>query len=122
MILDRRNVAGNTPLHWAALNGHLDAVKELVGAGAGLDGRNEVGRKAVDEAEGAGWVEVEEWLRVRGGSGRDGEEQEGEEQVLSAGVEEGADGEKVEYGDSERVGAEDGDGEQAMGNLGVGKS
>ena len=27
---------GDTPLHWAAMKGHLDTVKELVKAGAGL--------------------------------------------------------------------------------------
>ncbi|KAL2040579.1 hypothetical protein N7G274_006558 [Stereocaulon virgatum] len=112
-MLDRRNGAGNAPLHWAALNGHLDAVKELVGAGADLDGTNGAGRKAVDEAEGAGRVEVREWLRVRGKEV--GEAEEGAE-----------DGEGVEDGEVERWGAEDGEGsgvgEQDVGGAGVGKS
>ena len=33
--LNAQNKAGNTPLHWAALNGHLPAVKVLLENGGG---------------------------------------------------------------------------------------
>src|SRR2546423_7444956 len=34
-LVNHKNISGNTPLHWAALNGHLPCVKALVAAGAG---------------------------------------------------------------------------------------
>jgi ankyrin repeat protein len=33
-LVNVRNEQGNTPLHWAALNGHLEVVKALVSNGA----------------------------------------------------------------------------------------
>ena len=33
-LLNTQNAAGNTPLHWAALNGHLPVVKGLINMGA----------------------------------------------------------------------------------------
>lgn len=50
-ILNLQNQSGNTPLHWAALNGHLEAVKILIAAGANLSVRNKAGHDAVYEAE-----------------------------------------------------------------------
>ena len=35
-FLDAANEYGNTGLHWAALNGHLPVVKQLVEAGASV--------------------------------------------------------------------------------------
>ncbi|KAL8796433.1 MAG: hypothetical protein Q9182_007379 [Xanthomendoza sp. 2 TL-2023] len=64
--LNLPNSSGNTPLHWAALNGHLDAVKILIGAGADPTIRNNAGHDAVYEAERSGKTEVVEWLLTEG--------------------------------------------------------
>ncbi|KAL8943722.1 MAG: hypothetical protein Q9211_000893 [Gyalolechia sp. 1 TL-2023] len=86
--LNLPNSSGNTPLHWAALNGHLDAVKLLVNAGADPAARNHAGHDAVYEAERSGKDEVVEWLLSEGrglergltsGSGEREEEAEDEE-------------------------------------------
>ncbi|KAJ5145839.1 uncharacterized protein N7515_000403 [Penicillium bovifimosum] len=51
-----RNYSGNTPLHWAALNAHLECVKALVEAGADLDIKNDAGHDAVFLAERTAWA------------------------------------------------------------------
>ncbi len=51
LLVNHQNVSGNTPLHWAALNGHIEIVKALVKAGADPTIANEAGRDAVVEAE-----------------------------------------------------------------------
>lgn len=81
--LNAPNASGNTPLHWAAINGHLESVKALVGAGADPARVNRAGKEAVFEAEGAGKGEVVEWLL---GEGR-GLEGEGEGGGAGVGVE-----------------------------------
>lgn len=60
--LDAQNAWGNTPLHWAALNGYLEAVKALVAAGATMGIRNKAGHDAVYEAEMSSKDAVVEWL------------------------------------------------------------
>ncbi|OCT52381.1 hypothetical protein CLCR_10734 [Cladophialophora carrionii] len=50
-LLNHKNVSGNTPLHWAAMNGHLDVVMALVRAGADARVRNAAGRDCIVEAE-----------------------------------------------------------------------
>jgi ankyrin repeat protein len=55
-----RNNSGNTPLHWAALNAHLECVKALVEAGADLDVKNDAGHDAVFLAERTAWAAVGE--------------------------------------------------------------
>ncbi|KAL8942486.1 MAG: hypothetical protein Q9216_001630 [Gyalolechia sp. 2 TL-2023] len=99
--LNLPNSSGNTPLHWAALNGHLDAVKLLVNAGAESTVRNNAGHDAVYEAERSGKYEVVEWLLSEGrelesgstggggGTKEDDEEEEEEEQSEKNGGGEG---------------------------------
>lgn len=50
-LTNHQNVSGNTPLHWAALNGNLEVVQALVRHGADPTIVNEAGRDAVVEAE-----------------------------------------------------------------------
>jgi hypothetical protein len=56
------NEAGNTPLHWAALNGHLECVKLLIQSGADITIFNKAGHDAVFEAEINDKGNVVEWL------------------------------------------------------------
>lgn len=56
------NDAGNTALHWAALNGHLESVKLLVEFGADVTIVNKAGHDAVFEAEINDKGEVVDWL------------------------------------------------------------
>ncbi|KAK2811510.1 hypothetical protein FQN50_002133 [Emmonsiellopsis sp. PD_5] len=74
-ILNHRNHSGNTPLHWAALNTHLDCVQALVGAGADITVKNDAGHDAVFLAERTEWTAV-------GDGDEDGEkEEEGVQEV-----------------------------------------
>lgn len=68
-ILAHANNEGNKALHWAALNGHLEAVKALVAKGADMGVRNKAGRTAGFEAQRAGRGDVVGWLLGRGGGG-----------------------------------------------------
>lgn len=54
-IVNHRNHSGNTPLHWAALNTHLECVKALVESGADVTVKNDAGHDAVFLAERAAW-------------------------------------------------------------------
>lgn len=54
-FVNHRNHSGNTPLHWAALNTHLECVKGLVEAGADVAIKNDAGHDAVFLAERAAW-------------------------------------------------------------------
>ncbi|KKK23977.1 hypothetical protein AOCH_007267 [Aspergillus ochraceoroseus] len=47
--------SGNTALHWAALNTHLECVKALVEAGADVSIQNQAGLDAIFLAERADW-------------------------------------------------------------------
>ncbi|KAI9834956.1 MAG: hypothetical protein M1819_002679 [Sarea resinae] len=99
-LLHRPNSSGNTPLHWAALNGHLAAVQALVRAGADPLLKNSAGHDAVYEAEVAGKDEVVGWLLANGGL-VEIEEAEGVESEAAEG--EGEDDAK-EVGDVEMAG------------------
>ncbi|PYI18541.1 ankyrin [Aspergillus japonicus CBS 114.51] len=59
-IVNHRNHSGNTPLHWAALNTHLDCVKALVEAGADSSVKNAAGLDPVFLAERADWSTQED--------------------------------------------------------------
>lgn len=96
LFVNTQNSAGNTPLHWAALNGHLACVKALVGKGADPGVLNGAGKDTVFEAENGGKEggrAVVEWLEREGknlekGIRRGGEGGEGEEVSLGDGEEE----------------------------------
>jgi ankyrin repeat protein len=61
-FLNAVNESGNTPLHWAALNGHLESVKLLIQSGADVTIINRAGHDAVYEAEINDKNEVVDWL------------------------------------------------------------
>jgi hypothetical protein len=76
-LINAINDAGNTALHWAALNGHLDGVKSLVQSGADVTIINKAGHDAVFEAEINDKSEVVDWLlgavdELEKGIGHDG--------------------------------------------------
>jgi uncharacterized protein len=98
-ILNSQNKAGNTALHWAALNGHLAAVKVLLEEGADPTITNSRGHDAVFEAEINDKSEVVEWVLKEGGDSL--------ESGVAGGVEGEGEGEAEEVGDEE--GMEDGD-------------
>ncbi|CEJ60027.1 hypothetical protein PMG11_08621 [Penicillium brasilianum] len=59
-FVNHRNHSGNTPLHWAALNTHLECVKGLVEAGADVAIKNDAGHDAMFLAERAAWTAAAE--------------------------------------------------------------
>jgi hypothetical protein len=61
-LINSLNDAGNTPLHWAALNGHLESVKLLIQSGADVTIINKAGHDAVFEAEINDKSAVVDWL------------------------------------------------------------
>lgn len=61
-LINAVNSAGNTPLHWAALNGHLESVKLLMQSGADVTIFNSAGHDAVFEAEINDKGAVVDWL------------------------------------------------------------
>ena len=67
-IVNKRNSEGNTSLHWAAYNGHLEAVKLLLAAGADMWIKNSAGHLAMFEAERAYKSDVVQFLLDAGGS------------------------------------------------------
>jgi hypothetical protein len=77
-FLNATNESGNTPLHWAALNGHLESVKLLIQSGADVTIINRAGHDAVYEAEINDKSEVVDWLlgaveELETGIGREGQ-------------------------------------------------
>jgi hypothetical protein len=68
-VINAQNEAGNTALHWAALNGHLDAVKVLMEQGCDPTITNAKGYDAIFEAELNDKTAVVEWVLKEGGEG-----------------------------------------------------
>lgn len=117
-VINTQNKAGNTPLHWAAVNGHLECVKLLMEGGGDPTVRNAVGHDAIFEAEINGKGEVVEWALREGGEGIEegvagevGGEGEGDadEEMEMDGVEENGEG------------VVDGDVEKKLGDLSIEK-
>lgn len=73
-MINHRNHSGNTPLHWAALNTHLECVKALVEAGADIAVKNDAGLDAIFLAERTAWSAEEEGKE---GGSAEGAEEEG---------------------------------------------
>lgn len=83
LSLNLQNASGNTPLHWAALNGHLSAVQMFIEAGADPTVLNKAGKDAVYEAEANDKNEVAAWLLTEGN---------GLERAVGGSLDEGASG------------------------------
>ncbi|KAK3057411.1 ankyrin repeat-containing protein [Extremus antarcticus] len=67
-FVNRQNQEGNTPLHWAAYNGHLEIVKSLIDVGADMWIKNSAGHLAMFEAERAEKNDVVQHLLQTGGA------------------------------------------------------
>ncbi|PPJ54929.1 hypothetical protein CBER1_06094 [Cercospora berteroae] len=67
VFVNHGNKEGNTPLHWAAYNGHLAIVKLLIAAGADMWQKNAAGHLAMFEAERADKNNVVQYLLEAGG-------------------------------------------------------
>lgn len=66
-FVNHGNQEGNTPLHWAAYNGHLNIVAALIKAGADMWQKNAAGHLAMFEAERADKHDVVQYLLEVGG-------------------------------------------------------
>lgn len=66
-LVNHGNKEGNTPLHWAAYNGHLEVVKTLLTVGADMWVKNAAGHLAMFEAERADKNDVVQHLLEAGG-------------------------------------------------------
>jgi ankyrin repeat protein len=96
-ILNTQNKSGNTALHWAALNGHLESVKVLLQEGSDPTITNQKGHDAVFEAELYVKKEVVEWVLKEGGEGLE-EGISGDTEEGSAGVDEDMEVDEVDNG------------------------
>ena len=86
-LVNHRNYSGNTPLHWAALNTHLECVKALVGAGADLTVKNDAGHDAVFLAERKAWEALEK--DAQGEDEGEGQDENAETQEIEMTIGEG---------------------------------
>jgi len=88
-LVNVQNASNNTPLHWAALNGHLLCVQKLVALGADPRILNSAGHDAVFEAVRGDKAEVADWLLEKCGELEEGIGGAGMEEEEKAGGEEG---------------------------------
>lgn len=105
-LVNHKNVNGNTPLHWAGMNGHLEVVKALVQAGADPGIVNAAGRDAVVESECSakdGAATCAEWmlkncegLETGVGGGREEEGPAGDDMEVDGAGEQSTNGSKDE--------------------------
>lgn len=114
-FVNKQNLSGNTALHWAALNGHLELAKLLLGKGADASILNFSGHDAVYEAEVNDKQDVAEWLLkesigLEKGIGREGSglgegsgSGEGEEGDIVMSVGDTSTGPGVEVEEADRV-------------------
>lgn len=103
LSLNLQNTSGNTPLHWAALNGHLPAVKLLTEAGADPTVTNKADHDSVYEAEANEKTEVTAWLLTEG-KGLNSAARGSDQAIPAAGEEAHAEGqleEVLEVGEKE---------------------
>lgn len=56
--INSQNESGNTPLHWASLNGNIDIVKDLLGKGCDPQKENGFGATPMDEAMKRGFTDL----------------------------------------------------------------
>lgn len=59
---DQKNSSGNSPLHWATLNGNIDCVKVLIEAGCDPLCENSFGISPIDEAVKTGRQDILEYF------------------------------------------------------------
>lgn len=65
-LLTIRSGIGETPLHYLAVENHLEAVKLLYEKGASIDAKNEFGTPVVFEVAQLGYKELLLWFLERG--------------------------------------------------------
>ena len=67
MAIESRGSSSGTPLHWAAVGGHLEVVKYLVEQGASVTATTNYGDTAKAVARDNGHTAVVEYLESQGG-------------------------------------------------------
>jgi hypothetical protein len=107
-LLSAPNEAGSTPLHWAAVNKHLPAMRTLVGHAPGPGAalvlvRDAAGRSPLGEAELAGWDDGARWLVEQMELADSAQPQSTDEPVPEA-DDDGAEGEEITLSASAKPG------------------